>query len=238
MAEFFNPKEFSKDLAKQAEELVPSDLSKEEKEGLVDKLEEFTFIAGDALSKREEPCFDDENCEMVSQIIAEWTFHKYVDLCRAEIPEKYFNPILQKIAFVIFEYSCECVKHGVRQQKMLDSIEKAVKKTYKECLLEIKKKDGSLSAQAQKSLFISNIDKMALEIAEKNEQNKKEEKIRSLAKKIARFEVFILIFSVFFAVYAYKFYPTDYVLLKSYCLFAFVAFCTFIENLASKKNND
>lgn len=234
----FNAKEFSKDLARQAEELVPSDLTEDEKRGLVEKVEEFTFIAGEALANRQEKCFDDENCEIISQIIAEWTFHKYVDLCRAEIPEKYFNSILQKIAFVIFEYACEYVKHNVRQQKMLSSIENAVRKTYKECLLEIKKKDGNLSVKAQRSLFLSNIDKMALEVQQENERKENENKIRSIFGMFVRFEVFIFFFSLFFAVYSYKFYPTDPLFLKSYCTFAFIALCTFVENIVNKGKNN
>jgi len=229
----FNPKEFADDLANQAVELLPDDLSETQNNDLVDKLREYTFMAGQALMAREEKCFDADACALISQIIAEWVFHKYIDLCRAQIPEEHIDPILQKICYEIYELATKLTIKNVETSEMLSKIEDRVKKIYRRSLFKLRKMNFITSVVAEKGVFLSNIDKMALEAQQENERKENENKIRS----VFRFEVFIFFFSIFFAIYAYKFYPTDPIFLKSYCTFAFIALCAFVDNMTSKRNN-
>ena len=132
MSRDFSPKEFAQNLADQAKDLVPEDLSSKHKENLVETLHTNTLLTAEALIKRNHDCYrDDETCEVISQIIAEWTFHKYVDLCRAGIPDEFFQSILQKIGYEIYEYVTEATEKGVDTSIILSNTESLVQKTYK-----------------------------------------------------------------------------------------------------------
>ena len=46
---------------------------------------------------REESSVSDEACEVITQTIAEWSFHKIIDLLNGEIPEVFHERILKKV---------------------------------------------------------------------------------------------------------------------------------------------
>lgn len=65
---------------------------------------------------------------MITQIIAEWSFHKSVDLIRSGIPQQYWDPIMQKIAYTIFEIAKNAFHQGLPQDQCLQLIEHHVKR--------------------------------------------------------------------------------------------------------------
>ena len=230
----FNPTELAKRLKEQAVELVPEDLTEEQKEGLVEALYNYTQIAGNALIEREEDCFDADVCEIISQIIAEWTFHKYVDLCRAGVPAEYFDAILQKINYEIFELATDSAISGVSQDEMLKQIEYLVKNTYKRSLAKLRKKNLISSDSNDKGFFLSNIDKMATEIKEKEEDENLKRKL-TFFKVLCQFEFFVFLYSLALGFYAYVFKLGDFTISKSCCVLAIVALISLVEKIANKK---
>ncbi len=166
----FNYQEFAQNLTAQAQELVPQDFSDPEKQYVVNTLLNFSTLAGEALYNDTESNFNADQAMMITQIIAEWAFHKSVDLIRSEIPQQFWDPVMQKIAFTIFEIAKQTFKQGLPQDQILQLIEHHVKKTYLDAIAELKDKgmiDEALMEQAAKQ---SNIDAMMQQMSEAQEQ--------------------------------------------------------------------
>ena len=162
----FNYQEFAQNLTQQAVELVPKDFSDPEKQYVVNTLLNFSALAGEALYNDTESNFTADQAMMITQIIAEWAFHKSVDLIRSKLPQEYWDPIMQKIAFTIFEIAKQTFKQGLPQDQILQLIEHHVKKTYLDAIAELKDKgliDVGLMEQASKQ---SNIDAMMQQMSE------------------------------------------------------------------------
>ena len=162
----FNYQEFAQNLTQQAVELVPKDFTDPEKQYVVNTLLNFSALAGEALYNDTESNFTADQAMMITQIIAEWAFHKSVDLIRSKLPQEYWDPIMQKIAFTIFEIAKQTFKQGLPQDQILQLIEHHVKKTYLDAIAELKDKgliDIGLMEQASKQ---SNIDSMMQQMSE------------------------------------------------------------------------
>ena len=127
--EGFDYKGFAQNLAQQALELIPPDFNDNQKNYVANTLLNFSTIAGQALYDDAESAFNLDQAVMITQIIAEWSFHKSVDLIRSGIPQQYWDPIMQKIAFTIFEIAKSAFKQNLPQDQCLQLIEHHVKKT-------------------------------------------------------------------------------------------------------------
>lgn len=166
----FNYQEFAQNLTAQAQELVPQDFSDVEKQYVVNTLLSFSTLAGEALYNDTESNFTADQAMMITQIIAEWSFHKSVDLIRSKIPQEHWDSVMQKIAFTIFEIAKQTFKQGMPQDQILQLIEHHVKKTYLDAIAELKNKgfiDESLMEQASHQ---SNIDAMMQQMSEEQQQ--------------------------------------------------------------------
>lgn len=164
--EGFNYQEFAQNLTAQAQELVPQDFGDIEKQYVVNTLLNFSTLAGEAIYNDTESNFNADQAMMITQIIAEWSFHKSVDLVRSGIPQEFWDPIMQKIAFTIFEIAKQTFKQGLPQDQILQLIEHHVKKTYLDAIAELKQKgfiDDGLMEQASKQ---SNIDAMMQQMSD------------------------------------------------------------------------
>ncbi len=159
MVATFDYKGFAKDLTKQAEGVMPEDIALKHKKEFLDKIYNFTYIAGEAFSK-DDTIENSDTAKMLTQIISEWTFHKYVDLLRSGIPENYHETILQKLAFVTFEMTREAALSNLSEDEMLKLVEVQLNKAYeKSCkhLLE----NGQISQTIyDKAMSLSNVDSM------------------------------------------------------------------------------
>ena len=134
MTTVFDYKSFAKDLTKQAESSMPDDIAISHKKEFLDRIYNFTYIAGEAFSK-DENIENSETKKMLTQIISEWTFHKYVDLLRSDIPAMYHESILQKLGYVAFEMTRESTLGNLSRDEMLKLVEIQLKKSYeKSCL--------------------------------------------------------------------------------------------------------
>ena len=156
----FDYKGFAQNLAQQALELIPPDFNDNQKNYVANTLLNFATVAGQALYDDESLGFNLDQAVMITQIIAEWSFHKSVDLVRSGIPQQYWDLIMQKIAYTIFEIAKNAFHQGLPQDQCLQLIEHHVKKTWVDCIEELKDKnliDDALKEQAEHQ---SNIDAM------------------------------------------------------------------------------
>lgn len=178
--EGFDYKGFAASMAEQAKELVPQDLKDHEKEYIVKTLGNFTHLAGEALYNDTSLELNVEQAIFITQIIAEWSYHKSIDLIHSGILPQYWDTIMQKIAFTIFEIAKQAVIRKIPQEQLLQAVEHHVVKVYKQCIEELQEKgviDEEIKNRAESQ---SNIDAMAQQAKEAQEaQQAQAEDIKS-----------------------------------------------------------
>lgn len=160
----FDYQSFAKNLAQQAQEMVPAEFTDFQKQYVVNTLGNFSMLSGKTLAEDENLHFDAEQSVLITQIIAEWSFHKSVDVIRSGIPQQYWDPIMQKIAYTIFEIAKQTFSQGLPQDKILELIEHHVKKAYVEALGELKNKGAIDEGLMEYAASQSNMDRMAQEM--------------------------------------------------------------------------
>lgn len=195
--EGFDYKGFAANMAEQAKELVPPDLKDQEKEYIVKTLGNFTLLAGEALFNDDSLNLTPEQAVFITQIIAEWSFHKSIDLVHSGILPQYWDSIMQKIAFTIFEVAKQAVIRKIPQDQLLQAVEHHVIKVYKSSIEELEQKgiiDENTKNRAESQ---SNIDAMAKQAQEEqlrqqqaaeaeNERKQEELKNRREEKRMQR----------------------------------------------------
>lgn len=167
--EGFDYNTFAQNLASQASELVPPEFNSDQKAYITNTLLNFATLAGEALYNDQELGFNAEQATMITQIIAEWAFHKSVDLIRSGIPQQFWDPVMQKIAFTIFEIAKQTFKQGLPQDQILQLIEHHVKKTYLDSIQELKEKGFIDEALMEQASHQSNIDNMMNQMQDEGE---------------------------------------------------------------------
>lgn len=205
MSNKFDYKEFAQSMAEQAMSMIPSDLSEDGAKYLVDTIKNYTHLAGEAFVNDSSVSFTDDEYVFATQIIAEWTFHKCVDLARSDVDKEYWDSVMQKIAFTVFEIVKQGILKKVEQQTLLDSVEHHVLKAYKESLQELCERGVISDSVFEKASELSNIDDMAEE-RKKQEGDSNEDLIevkdekqnikkKKETKKVYKFSFFKKIFS-------------------------------------------
>ena len=110
--------------------------------------------------------FTAEQAFMIVQFIGEWTFHKSIDILRANLPIQYRESILQKIAFTIFEIAKQSILRGLNQDQVIMLVEAHVKKTFEATIKDFLDRGMLLQDVAENALKQSNIDAMAKQMQE------------------------------------------------------------------------
>ncbi len=157
----FNQVAFAKNLAGQAEQLLPPDLSAEDKKFVVDILYKFCVMSGEALNNDETIQIDVNQASLISQFIGEWSFHKAIDLIHAGIETSLREPILQKVAFTVFEIAKQAVIKRMPQEQIIPLVEHHVNKSFSAALDELETTGAVDKELKEKALKQSNIDAMA-----------------------------------------------------------------------------
>lgn len=173
--EGFDYKQFSADLAAQAKDLVPQDFEPFQKDYVVKTLANFSGMAGEAISNDAQANFNAEQAIFLTQIIAEWSFHKSVDVIRSGIQPEYWDGVLQKIAFTIFEVGKNTIQQNLPQDQILELVEQHVLKAYEEALDELQQRgiiDEQLKEQAEKQ---NNLNQLIEQVEAEQETKKQAE---------------------------------------------------------------
>ena len=179
--EGFDYKGFAANMAEQAKELVPSELEDREKEYVVKTLGNFTLLAGEALYNDTGLNLTAEQAVIITQIIAEWSFHKSIDLIHSGILPQYWDSIMQKIAFTIFEVAKQAIIRKIPQDQLLQAVEHHVVKVYKQSIEELEQKGIINEEIKNKAESQSNIDAMAQQA--QAEQQRQEQEAETEARQ-------------------------------------------------------
>jgi len=167
--EGFDYQNFSQVLASQAGELLPEYFDDFQKKYVTNTISNFANLAGEALYNDATLNFDAEQAMMVTQIIAEWSFHKSVDLVKSGILSEYWDGIMQKIAFTIFEIAKNAMVQKIPTDQILQIVEQHVIKSYEEALAELKTNGIINDTLYENAAHQSNIDAMMEQI--QNDKN-------------------------------------------------------------------
>ncbi len=173
--EGFDYKAFADNMAEQATQLVPAELKDFEKEYIVRTLGNFTMVAGEALSNDTSLNLNVEQAVFITQIIAEWSFHKSIDLVHSGILPEYWDSIMQKIAFTIFEIAKQGIIRKIPQDQVLQAVEHHVVKVYKQCIEELEQKGIINEEIKNRAESQSNIDAMAQQVQAEQMQKAQEQ---------------------------------------------------------------
>lgn len=159
--EGFNFKELAATFAQQAAEIIPADISPQDKKYVLNLISQFCMISGDSLNKDPNLGFDATQATIVTQFIGEWTLHKSLDLIRGGVPMQLRNPIMQKLAFAIFEEAKSALQRKLPDEQVINSVEKKVNQIYQAEISLLAQKGAIPQETAQNALSQSNIDEMA-----------------------------------------------------------------------------
>lgn len=158
--EGFDYKTFAQELASQADGLLPADFQDFQRKYVVGTINNFATLCGEAIYNDDKAHFNIDQAMLITQIIAEWSFHKSVDVIKAGILPDYWDGIMQKIAFTIFEIAKQTIMKGLPQDEILQIVEHHVKKTYEGVLQELKERNIIDDNVLDNALHQSNIDAM------------------------------------------------------------------------------
>ena len=170
--EGFDYKGFAASMSEQAKELVPKELEDREKEYIVKTLGNFTLLAGEALYNDQQLNLNADQAVFITQIIAEWSFHKSIDLIHSGILPQYWESIMQKIAFTIFEVAKQAVIRKIPQDQLLQAVEHHVIKVYNQSIEELQQKGVIDEDTKNKAESQSNIDAMAQQAQAEQERQR------------------------------------------------------------------
>lgn len=191
--EGFDYKAFATDLAKQAYEVLvqngnaaPSDLTEEDKKYIVETVQKFCFMAGEALSNDAQLKFNADQASIVTQFIGEWTFHKSIDLMKGQIPQQIRESVLQIIAANIFNTAKLAIIKSMPDDAIISLVEEKVKRVYEEELGKHLQKGNISQEQFNAAVNSSNLNDMV----QKNEDESKLQSVQdagSQDKKVLKF---------------------------------------------------
>ena len=169
-AKDFDYENFAQNLAAQAQELVPAEFSPDEKQYVINTLGNFSMMAGKALAEDKNLPFDAETSTYITQIIAEWSFHKSVDVIRSGIPRQHWDSIMQKIAYTIFEVAKQAFSQKMPNDQIIEIIEHHVNKTYVDAITELKNNGIIDEGLMEFAASQSNMNKMAQEMQQQAQE--------------------------------------------------------------------
>lgn len=157
----FVPQEFAKNLATQAGQVIPADIPPAGKKFIIDIVYKFCVLSGDALVKDVNLNLDAAQASLITQFIGEWSFHKSIDLMRAQIAPQLHEGVLQRVAFTVFEIAKQAVIKKMPQEQIIPLVEHHVNTCFKQAIDDLKAKGQIDDKASDNALHQSNIDVMA-----------------------------------------------------------------------------
>lgn len=181
--EGFDYKNFAQTLAAQADEIIPANFQPFQRDYVINTIQNFATLSGEAIYNDEKLNFNPEQAMLLTQIIAEWSFHKSVDVIKSGIMPEYWDGIMQKVAFTIFEIAKQTISRNLSQDEILQIVEHHVKKSYQEALQELKSRDIIDQDLLERASGQSNIDEMMKQMQEEKMLQENEAAIQNASSQ-------------------------------------------------------
>ncbi len=182
--------DFIENLILQIQPLLPKDVNKLQEDYLVSNIRKSAMLMASGIQDDEEfSSIDFEKQCFYIQVMAEWSFHKEIDLFRSGIPAKYWKVVMQKIWYAMWEVMYACVKNEAPEPVVLSLVERFVNRTYRDAVEELKENEIIDEKTEEKAKEQSNIKIMAQEVQEVRAINQR-------VRNIIRYIVLGIIISV------------------------------------------
>lgn len=174
--------DFIESLIVQIQPLLPKDVNKLQEDYLVSNIRKSATLMASGIQDDEEfSRIDFEQQCFYIQVMAEWSFHKEIDLFRSGIPAKYWKVVMQKIWYAMWEVMYACVKNEAPETVVLSLVERFVNRTYRDAVEELKENEVIDEETEEKAKEQSNIKIMAQEVREVRLIN---QRVRNIIKYI------------------------------------------------------
>lgn len=214
--------DFIENLIGQIQPLLPKDVNKLQEDYLVSNIRKSAMLMASGIQDDEEfSRIDFEQQCFYIQIMAEWSFHKEIDLFRSGIPAKYWKVVMQKIWYAMWEVMYACVKNEAPETVVLSLVERFVNRTYRDAVEELKENEIIDEKTEEKAKEQSNIKIMAQEVQEVRAINQK-------VKNIVRYLVLGIIISMLVSFLILKF--------KIYGVIVILTLLVYYNVFSSKRN--
>lgn len=214
--------DFIENLIGQIQPLLPKDVNKLQEDYLVSNIRKSAMLMASGIQDDEEfSRIDFEQQCFYIQIMAEWSFHKEIDLFRSGIPAKYWKVVMQKIWYAMWEVMYACVKNEAPETVVLSLVERFVNRTYRDAVEELKENEIIDEKTEEKAKEQSNIKIMAQEVQEVRAINQK-------VKNIVRYLGLGIIISILVSFLILKF--------KIYGLIVILTLLVYYNVFSSKRN--
>ncbi len=214
--------DFIENLIGQIQPLLPKDVNKLQEDYLVSNIRKSAMLMASGIQDDEEfSRIDFEQQCFYIQIMAEWSFHKEIDLFRSGIPAKYWKVVMQKIWYAMWEVMYACVKNEAPETVVLSLVERFVNRTYRDAVEELKENEIIDEKTEEKAKEQSNIKIMAQEVQEVRAINQK-------VKNIVRYLVLGIIISIVVSFLILKF--------KIYGVIVILTLLVYYNVFSSKRN--
>ncbi|CDE99753.1 unknown [Clostridium sp. CAG:813] len=214
--------DFIENLIGQIQPLLPKDVNKLQEDYLVSNIRKSAMLMASGIQDDEEfSRIDFEQQCFYIQIMAEWSFHKEIDLFRSGIPAKYWKVVMQKIWYAMWEVMYACVKNEAPETVVLSLVERFVNRTYRDAVEELKENEIIDEKTEEKAKEQSNIKIMAQEVQEVRAINQK-------VKNIVRYLVLGIIISILVSFLILKF--------KIYGVIVILTLLVYYNVFSSKRN--
>lgn len=162
MLKGFDYKKFAQYAKSQSEMLMPEDIAQLHKDEFLNRIYDFTLMAGEALSN-DVNIKSPETARLITQLVSEWTFHKYTDILRSDIPADYHESLMQKLAFVAYEIGKEAAINDLPVDKVCELVEFHLNKEYKKACDSLYEKGYITKEIFDKTKALSNVEEMTLQ---------------------------------------------------------------------------
>ena len=214
--------DFIENLIGQIQPLLPKDVNKLQEDYLVSNIRKSAMLMASGFQDDEEfSRIDFEQQCFYIQIMAEWSFHKEIDLFRSGIPAKYWKVVMQKIWYAMWEVMYACVKNEAPETVVLSLVERFVNRTYRDAVEELKENEIIDEKTEEKAKEQSNIKIMAQEVQEVRAINQK-------VKNIVRYLGLGIIISILVSFLILKF--------KIYGVIVILTLLVYYNVFSSKRN--
>ncbi len=214
--------DFIENLIGQIQPLLPKDVNKLQEDYLVSNIRKSAMLMASGIQDDEEfSRIDFEQQCFYIQIMAEWSFHKEIDLFRSGIPAKYWKVVMQKIWYAMWEVMYACVKNEAPETVVLSLVERFVNRTYRDAVEELKENEIIDEKTEEKAKEQSNIKIMAQEVQEVRAINQK-------VKNIVRYLGLGIVISILVSFLILKF--------KIYGVIVILTLLVYYNVFSSKRN--
>lgn len=130
MCDFVFTKELKEKIILETKNLIPEDISEEKKNQLIERMETFSYVIGEVFWNDDFLNYSNEQKSKIVQLVSITSFKQFIRLIQSQIPQKYWDVIMQKIAFAMFEKSKEIILNNMDLECSLTEINPYIDNIY------------------------------------------------------------------------------------------------------------